>query len=399
MERKLIFMDANSSKFWNIVLEGNSHTVNYGRTGTDGQTKTKEFDDAQKAQASFEKLVKQKIGKGYVDAGSTGGTVTEAGDHLPAVAFHSVLKQADISNNVKTFAGKKVADYDPEKKPTAGGKTIYRFRSDWEEDQQEENLIHFLESDAAAETTGIVLGHWGGEEAYEATPTALIEALVKHKARLPKLNALFVGDIVQEENEISWIGQTDVSPLLKAFPGLELLRTRGGMNLSIAKADHKKLRALAIETGGLDVSVIRSICTGKLPELEHLELWLGTDDYGGTSSVKDLQQILSGKLFPKLKYLGLRNCDYADDIAGVIVNSPIIERIETLDLSLGTLTDTGGEALLGLPTGGSLKKVNLHHHFMTAAVSKKLKALKLTVDVSGQNEMEDDEWRFVAVGE
>ena len=77
MERKLIFMDANSSKFWNIVLEGNSHTVNYGRTGTDGQTKTKEFDDAQKAQASFEKLVKQKIGKGYVDAGSTGGTVTE----------------------------------------------------------------------------------------------------------------------------------------------------------------------------------------------------------------------------------------------------------------------------------------------------------------------------------
>ena len=295
MERKLIFMDANSSKFWNIVLEGNSHTVNYGRTGTDGQTKTKEFDDAQKAQASFEKLVKQKMSKGYVDA-DAGATDTDTGIRLPAVAFHSVLKEADISNNVKTFAGKKVADYDPEKKPTAGGKTIYRFRSDWEEDQQEENLIHFLESDAAAETTGIVLGHWGGEEAYEATPTALIEALVKHKARLPKLNALYVGDIVQEENEMSWIGQTDVSPLLEAFPKLELLRTRGGMNLSIAKADHKKLRALAIETGGLDVSVIRSICTGKLPELEHLELWLGTDDYGGTSSVKDLQQILSGCL-------------------------------------------------------------------------------------------------------
>lgn len=398
MERKLIFMDANSSKFWNIVLEGNSHTVNYGRTGTDGQTKTKDFDDAQKAQASFEKLVKQKIGKGYVDAGGAGGVGAEAGAHLPAVAFHSVLKQDDLYNNIKTFAGKKVADYDPEKKPTAGGKTIYRFRSDWEEDQQEENLIHFLESDAAAEATGIVIGQWGGEDPSDASPATLIEALVKHKAQLPKLNALYIGDIVQEENEMSWIGQADVSPLLKAFPGLELLRTRGAMNLSIAKANHKKLRALAIETGGLDVSIIRSICTGKLPELEHLELWLGTDQYGGNSSVKDLQQILSGKLFPKLKYLGLRNCDYVDDIAGVIVNSPIIERIETLDLSLGTLTDTGGEALLGLPTGGSLKKVNLHHHFMTAAVSKKLKALKLTVDVSGANDAEDD-WRFVAVGE
>ena len=178
MERKLIFMDANSSKFWNIVLEGNSHTVNYGRTGTDGQTKTKDFDDAQKAQASFEKLVKQKIGKGYVDAGGAGGAGAEAGAHLPAVAFHSVLKQDDLYNNIKTFAGKKVADYDPEKKPTAGGKTIYRFRSDWEEDQQEENLIHFLESDAAAEATGIVIGQWGGEDPSDASPATLILSLI-----------------------------------------------------------------------------------------------------------------------------------------------------------------------------------------------------------------------------
>lgn len=397
MERKLVFMDANSSKFWNIVLEGSSHTVTYGRIGTNGQTKNKAFEDAEKAEASFKKLVKQKLAKGYTDASDSD---KDEGDTLPASAFHSVLKQDDIYDNVKTFAGKKVVDYDPDKKVANDGKTIYRFRSDWEEDHQVENLTNFVSSAAALEATGIVIGHWGGEDSYEASPQSIINVLVANKERLPKLNSLFIGDIVQEENEISWIGQSDLTPILEAFPQLELLRTRGGMNLAFSNANHKRLRALAIETGGLDVSVIRSICTGQFPELEHLELWLGTDEYGGNSSVKDLQPLLSGKRFPKLKYLGLRNCQYADDIAGVIVNSPIIERIETLDLSLGVITDTAGEALLTLPSESSLKKLSLHHNFMTPAVTKKLKAMSIAVDVSCPSGMDsDDEWRFVAVGE
>ena len=33
---ELVYMDAKSSKFWNIELNGDSHTVTYGRIGTDG---------------------------------------------------------------------------------------------------------------------------------------------------------------------------------------------------------------------------------------------------------------------------------------------------------------------------------------------------------------------------
>jgi len=61
------FHQGKSDKFWTIELSGNAHTVCYGRAGTDGQTKAKEFPDEAKARASYEKLIAQKTGKGYVE--------------------------------------------------------------------------------------------------------------------------------------------------------------------------------------------------------------------------------------------------------------------------------------------------------------------------------------------
>ncbi|NLS91895.1 MAG: WGR domain-containing protein [Planctomycetaceae bacterium] len=397
--REFVLMDANSSKFWNIELDGARHTVTYGRIGTSGQSQTKEFSSADKAKADFDKLVASKLKKGYADAAG-GDTVDENdSDLLPPAAFVSVIKQADIYENVKTFIGRKVADYDPAKGPTRGGKTIYRFRSDWEDDVLQENLEHFLATDASLEATGIVIGSWSGDDAMRG-PDLVIELLVKNADRLPRLVALFLGDIISEENEMSWIQQTDLSPLLEVFSNLQLLRTRGGAGLELKKPRHDKLRALALESGGLPVEVVRSVCISDFPNLEHLELWLGTGQYGGTSSVQDLQPILSGKLFPKLKYLGLRNCEYADDVAAVVVNSPIVERIETLDLSLGVLTDEGAQALLSLPEDGSLKKVSIHYNYVGKDLLKKLNNLKISIDTSKPSTMdEDDEWRFVAVGE
>src|SRR6185369_4734271 len=133
------------------------------------------------------------------------------------------------------------------------------------------NLKHFTNTGAAAETVGLVIGAWHGDNP-ELTPDEVIQVLVQAKDRLPKLAAIYVGDITSEENEMSWINQTDVSPLLKAFPNLQLLRTRGGTGLALSAPKHENLRALALETGGMDVSVIRSICMSSFPNLEYLEL-------------------------------------------------------------------------------------------------------------------------------
>jgi predicted DNA-binding WGR domain protein len=391
IERKLIYMDAKSSKFWNISQKGDSHTVTYGRIGSAGQETSKTFASEALAVKDAEKLVKEKLGKGYVDAAEP----TNDGS-LPLAAFANINQREDIFRNAGTFVGMRVVDYAMDK--PARGDVANRFRSDWEEDLIIPSLEHFLATNAALEATAIVIGAWFGEES-DMKPDHVLNVLIQNRDRLPKLAAIFVGDVTSEENEMSWITQTDMAPLLQAFPDLQLLRTRGGTDLKLTPLKHSKLRALAMETGGMDASVMRSVCSCDFEQLEHLELWLGTDQYGGNIRIEDLQPLLSGKLFPNLKYLGLRNSDIADQIAAVVVNSPLMQRIETLDLSLGTLSDEGGEALLHLKDS-KLKKLNLHYHFMSADMVKRLRALAIVVDATTPSDMDtDEEDRFVAVGE
>ncbi len=63
--RTFQFSDAKSHKFWTIDVQGSSFTVTYGKVGTAGQTQTKAFPSAEKAQAEADKLVREKTGKGY----------------------------------------------------------------------------------------------------------------------------------------------------------------------------------------------------------------------------------------------------------------------------------------------------------------------------------------------
>lgn len=401
MKRELVYMDAKSSKFWTIELAGSSHTVTFGRIGTAGQSSTKSFPSAEAAEKDLAKLVREKLGKGYVDAAGSGvsaaAPTADAGGQIPLIAFASINHREDIGQNAGTFIGRRVVDYDPEK--PARTDVVYRFRSDWENNDLIPHLTQFMDSPAAASATGLIIGAWHGDDS-EMTSAEVIKLLADRSDSLPNLAALYVGDITSEENEMSWIKQSDLSPLLAAYPKLQLLRARGGDGLGLSVPNHEHLRGLALETGGLDVGVVRSVCMSHFPNLEYLELWLGTDEYGGTSTVADLQPILSGRLFPKLKHLGLRNCQWADDLAAVVVNSPLLGRIETLDLSLGVLTDEGARALLKLPPSPTLKRLNLHYNYISADLIRQLKALPLAVDASKPSEMEeDDEWRFVAVGE
>ncbi|WP_432345491.1 DUF4132 domain-containing protein [Shinella yambaruensis] len=61
-------VEGKSSKFWEAAVEGNRLTVRFGRIGTQGQTKEKDFDSAEDAEKEKKKLVKEKTGKGYVPA-------------------------------------------------------------------------------------------------------------------------------------------------------------------------------------------------------------------------------------------------------------------------------------------------------------------------------------------
>jgi uncharacterized protein (TIGR02996 family) len=65
--RTFVFTDEKSNKFWNIDLKGTCFTVTFGKVGTTGQTQTKDFPDAERARKAHDKLVAEKLGKGYVE--------------------------------------------------------------------------------------------------------------------------------------------------------------------------------------------------------------------------------------------------------------------------------------------------------------------------------------------
>lgn len=67
---QLEFAEGTSSKFWRARVEGASLFVNYGKIGTAGQTQVKDFGTADLATKEYDKLVREKRKKGYVDAGS-----------------------------------------------------------------------------------------------------------------------------------------------------------------------------------------------------------------------------------------------------------------------------------------------------------------------------------------
>jgi len=66
MKRRLEFIEGTSFKFYEVSVANQSVTTIFGRIGTDGQTQTKQFANPAAAQNHAEKLVRQKLAKGYV---------------------------------------------------------------------------------------------------------------------------------------------------------------------------------------------------------------------------------------------------------------------------------------------------------------------------------------------
>jgi predicted DNA-binding WGR domain protein len=65
MKRLFINQTGDSNKFWSINQADNSYTVTWGKIGTDGRTTDKTFLTADDCNKEVEKLIKEKLSKGY----------------------------------------------------------------------------------------------------------------------------------------------------------------------------------------------------------------------------------------------------------------------------------------------------------------------------------------------
>lgn len=307
-----------------------------------------------------------------------------------------------IGEHIETFAGLPVAAFDPEQTTKVDGAHAWRLAVDWEAEPEDiPNLFAKLRATAGVETVrALILGEWG--ESQENLPP--YDQIIAAAEWLPNLTALFLAELTYTECEISWISQDDITPVLRAYPRLEVLRVRGakGMEgtLSLEALRHESLREFALESGGLPTEVVRAVGACDFPALEHLELWLGTEQYGGTATVDDLAPILSAARLPQVTTLGLRDAEIADQVAEVLAGAPVVAQLHTLDLSLGMLSDQGAEALLAGQPLTHLKRLDVHHHYLSDAMAARLVAELPAVDVDVSDQKQDDKYgRFVAVGE
>ncbi|WP_436774977.1 STM4015 family protein [Yinghuangia sp. YIM S09857] len=254
----------------------------------------------------------------------------------------------------------------------------WRLRSRvWDDDPELTEIYeYFLDTVDTSKVTALIVGAWD-EDMSEENP--LVGRLARDAHRFPALRHLFVGDVVQEESEISWMTLGPVTPLLEAYPLMTELGVRGVENApaespAFTPMRHEHLRRLRIESGGLAARIVRAVGLSDLPALEELELWLGAAEYGGDASVDDLADLLTGARVPALRHLGLMNSEFQDEIAEALAGAPVTARLESLDLSMGMLGDRGAEALLTGQPLGHLRELRIRHHFVSDAMTERLRA-------------------------
>lgn len=245
-----------------------------------------------------------------------------------------------------------------------------------EEIMQDEQFLNLEE---------IIIGCWGAAWD-DASVQPLIDGIVENKDKFSHIKSLFVGDMDFEECEVSWIMQADYSKLWDAMPQLEKLVIKGSTDLALGDIRHGQLQYLEIICGGLPSEVFQSIQNAKLPNLETLLLYIGVEEYGFDGDISTVKELLAQSDFPKLTYLGLADSEIQDEITEAVLNCKYMNQITALDLSMGTLTDKGGQMLLDkLPECLNVKTLNLEYHYLSDNMMKRLKKLAgIAVNVEDQ---------------
>lgn len=251
-------------------------------------------------------------------------------------------------------------------------------------------IAEIMEDEEFSQIEELIIGCWG--EAWEDSCQPIIDGIVENKEKFAHIKSLFFGDMDYEDCEVSWIIQGNYSELWKALPNLKELTIKGSTELSLGEICHENLESLEIICGGLPSEVIEQIANAKLPNLKKLNLYLGSDNYGFDGDEKTIQNLLEKTDFTKLEYLGLNDSEIQDEVTEVILASKYMNRITTLDLSNGTLSDKGGQMLLEtLPKYPNITTVDLHFHYLSDEMMEKLEALPISIDLDEQNEEDEDD--------
>jgi uncharacterized protein (TIGR02996 family) len=447
--QRLEHVKGSSSKFWETRIDGKRLYTRFGKIGTTGQTRIKDFGSPKEAQAQREKDIAAKRKEGYTDAG--GKAPAKDGKRATAAAKRSAASNPDLEAAILQDLDDEAAylvygDWlqaqgdsrgelitlqagllktPKDKKLRTAADRLLAAHADhfWGklvdvQDMLDDVVWHlgFIKSvrlhnvyerdeefgDGSkpkvpvADVLDWLLTHPSGRFLQELTVgivyfyenrySGICEVIGKRKA--PALRKLFLGDFTYEETELNWSEIGDAKNLYKGVPNLRSLTLRSG-SMKLGKIELPELRELITITGGMDRKSLKSILDARWPKLEKLSLQFGPS-YECDVKLKDVLPILEGKGFPALRHLGLTNAEFTDELCRALPRSKILSQLEELDLKMGTMGDAGAKAIADSASAfAHLKLLNVHDNYLSDASKKLLKKVCKGLELGEQREDED----------
>jgi len=225
------------------------------------------------------------------------------------------------------------------------------------------------------------------------------------------IRLLYLGDALSTEAVDRYAGLADpvdvrpstmpfgsLSGVWRSAPRLRTVVLRGG-TMNLGDLDLPDLRELVIETACLDPANIRSVLQTRRTELEDLELWFGGPRCSCTAT--DVEALLETANLPALRRLAIKNCAFVDVVCTRVGAGRLTRQLRALDLSLGTLTRAGMEALVASRAAlAHLHQLDVCHHFAgrwDEELESAVRSLAAFVDVDEPIEDENEPNDYDAV--
>jgi uncharacterized protein (TIGR02996 family) len=441
--RTFTYTDEKSHKFWNIELKGKSFTVTYGRQGTTGQTQIKDFTDEARARKEHDKLVTEKLAKGYTEttpaAAAAPKSLREALEvelvsHPDDLASHMayadyLLEQGDplgeliriqlaLEDQTKLPAERKKLLAQEQKLLGAQAPTWFgdlapylfpaksaaaalfgdvrgpcTFSRGWLDTLEVEALtVAFARALARSPTTRLLrkLALFGNawEEAGSYEPGPDLPPDVYDPQLFPLLRSPYLGNVRffqlgNDDDHCHTNGAAAVA-LVKRMPRLEelhLFAHEVDVDELFALRTLQSLRVLRVYHL-TNYPLAKLAKNPSLKNLTHLLIHphaLTPDDDEAYVRLPAVRALVRSPELPALTHLQLGLSDMGDKGMKEIVESGILKRLKSLELFSGCVSDVGARTLAACPDLRNLERLDLTRNCMTAAGIAALRATGIDV--------------------
>ncbi|EFC43212.1 BRCT domain-containing protein [Naegleria gruberi] len=230
------------------------------------------------------------------------------------------------------------------------------------------------------------------EDFHDKKPKIFIDWIKQNSKKLQQINSINLLNVDEEDNDVCYIQQDDMTSVFNSLPKLSFWRSKGGENLNIsAQFSHINLKSLVLISASLSTDFLTNLFNAYLPNLTHLELFIGLSVDGCNDEFMKNSKLLSKDekgIFPSLTYLGLRNFEFLNQCTKTIFESAISKRVHIIDFSLSNLNDKGVNEFVELLESGiesdylHLQILDLSHCFVSNKVRSRLNQLPIIVNTS-----------------